>query len=140
MTRRGRAAVRGVAALELAILAPAVIVLALVAVFGGRMTQAESEVYAAAHSAARAGTLARTPAEAESAARQQAAATLGDHHVSCRQLTVTVDTASFRPGGFVSAQVHCTVDVADLAGLGLPGSISVSGSATSPIDLYRGTR
>ena len=122
-------------------MAPVLLAIALTAVFGGRITEAESRVYAAANAAARAGTLARTQAAAAGAAQQAATAALGTTSVTCRQLTTAVDTTAFRPGGFVTVTLRCSVDVSDLVGVTLlPGAVSVDGSATAPVDVYRGTR
>jgi hypothetical protein len=50
---------------------------------------------------------------------------------------VTTDTADFAPGGQVQVTVACHVDLADLVGVRLPASQSISSTATSVIDVYR---
>ena len=62
----------------------------------------------------------RRPAAAE--------ATLAGRGLSCSNLTVTVDTTDFRPGGIVATTVGCAVDLSDLTGLGLPGAPDPLGS------------
>ncbi len=87
--------------------------------------------------AARAASLARDPAAATSQAEVTAQAALASDHVTCDPLTVTPDTAGFRPGGQVSVQVSCTVSLAGLTLLHLTGSQTLTASFTSPIDVYR---
>jgi hypothetical protein len=50
---------------------------------------------------------------------------------------VTVDTSQFHRGGAVTVHLACTVTTHGLLGVGLPGSMTVSASSTSPLDLYR---
>ena len=127
---------RGGAAVELVLATPVIVVLLLFVVFLGRITTTEAELQDAAHSAARAASLARTPAVAVTAARQMAVAALGNRHLTCSPLAVAVDTATFRPGGEVVVTVTCTVDLADLAALHLAGSHTFSTSFTEPVDRF----
>lgn len=129
---------RGNAATELVLVTPVVLVLLMFAVFLGRITVAQSELQNAAHSAARAASIARTPSDALAAARQMAAAALGSRHVTCAPLTVGVDTTAFRPGGDVIVTVACTVDLADLGLLRIAGAQTLSTSFTEPVDRFEG--
>jgi Flp pilus assembly protein TadG len=103
----------------------------------GRIVSARMEVDGAAAQAARAASIARDPATATAMAKQAATTALGSDHVTCADLTVTTDTADFAPGGQVAVTVTCTVDLADLVGLRLPASQSISSTSTAVIDLYR---
>ena len=68
-----------------------------------------------------------------------AAATLGDHHVTCQNLTVALgDPTTFRAGGMVAATITCDVSLADVAIPGLPGQRRVWGRSVEVIDTYRG--
>ena len=58
--------------------------------------------------------------------------------LTCQPVAVTVDTSAFHPGGVVTARITCTVALADLAPLPVPGAETVQATATSPIDVYRG--
>lgn len=135
--RRGPRREEGLAALELAILAPLFIVMLLVVVAFGRVTQGRAMVNQAAAAAARAGSLAATPAQASADATREARATLSSAGLACSGATVTVDTGGFRPGGQVSVQVVCSVDLSHLALAGLPGAMSLTATAASPLENYR---
>lgn len=126
-------------ATELAVSIPLVLVLLVFIGVANRGVTARQDVDSVAEAAARAASLQRDPATAQTAAADAAVANLGDGRVTCTPLTVNVDTSSFEPGGSVTATVYCTVDYTDLAaGFPIPGSLTFSSSATSPIDLWRG--
>jgi Flp pilus assembly protein TadG len=120
------------------VLAPLLILLALFVVGLGRLAEAKLIVDDAAHQAARAASLARTPQTAREQATSTAEAVLDTRRASCAVLTVTVDTGQLRPGGLVTARVTCQVAFADLVGLGLPGRRQISSSFTSSVDVHRG--
>ncbi|GAA1119122.1 TadE/TadG family type IV pilus assembly protein [Kitasatospora arboriphila] len=130
---------RGSATTETVLAAPLLIMLLLIAVGAGRMTAARLGVEDAAHQAARAASLARTPGAARAAARHAADQALAGAGLACQQTAVTVDTAAFRPGGHVTATVSCTASLAGLAGAPLPGQRRLSQAFTSPVDTYRAT-
>ncbi|MGH2690367.1 MAG: TadE/TadG family type IV pilus assembly protein [Actinomycetota bacterium] len=129
---------RGSASVELVLVTPVLVLLMLFAVAGGRLASSRAEVDAAARDAARAASIARSGPAAERDGLAAAEATMADRGLSCRQLDVTIHTVDFRPGGTVAAVVTCAVDLADLTGLGLPGSRSVSSRFVEPVDLFRG--
>jgi Flp pilus assembly protein TadG len=91
----------------------------------------------AAAAAARAASLQRTPGQAIDAATRTATDDLDVAHSACRDVTVTVDTSNFRPGGTVTVKVACTVSLTDLPMTGLRPNWRVTASSTSPLDLYR---
>jgi Flp pilus assembly protein TadG len=127
----------GSVATELVLLTPLLLLMLLFVVALGRTVSARTEVDGAAAQAARAASIARDPATATAMAQQAATTALGSDHVTCANLTVTTDTADFEPGGQVAVTVTCTVDLADLVGLRLPASQSISSTSTSVIDVYR---
>ena len=129
----------GSVATELVLLTPLLLLMLLFVVALGRTVSARMEVDGAAAQAARAASIARDPATATAMAQQAATTALGSDHVTCANLTVTTDTADFEPGGQVAVTVTCTVDLADLVGLRLPASQSISSTSTSVIDVYRAT-
>lgn len=135
--RQARRRQHGAVSLELVLLTPIFLILLDFVVLGGRLSESQSQVDAAAHAAARAASLQRTVAAATSAARTVAADTLPQPGAGCRTLDVEVDTAAFRPGGVVVVTVRCDVSLSDLAWLPLPGTRSVTGTATSAVDTYR---
>lgn len=138
MTQRRRTE-RGAAAAELAILAPVVIMVIALMVGGARVWFARAAVTDTAYATARAATLERNAASAQASAQSLAAAALAD--VPCAGHTVTIETAGFAaPVGTpaqIRARITCTVDLADLFGLALPGSLTVEASAASALDTYR---
>lgn len=130
---------QGSATAELVLLTPLLILMLLFVVALGRTVSARMQVDGAAAQGARAASIARDPTTATAMAQQAATSALGSDHVTCGDLTVTTDTADFAPGGQVSVTVTCTVDLADLVGLRLPASQSISSTSTAVIDLYRAT-
>ena len=127
----------GLAALELAILAPVIVMMLLLVVGFGRVTHGRQLVDQAAAAAARAAALSNDPGSATAAARQAAADTLQLAGMSCAGMTVEVDTSAFGPGGQVGAGVRCTADLSGLALAGLPGRVTMTAAATAPLETYR---
>lgn len=129
----------GSVSLELAILAPALLLLLGVLVLVGRVETSSASVEQAARAAARDASIARTPDAARVSAVEAAQRELAGSR--CASSDVTVDTAGFTaPVGTDAAirvQVTCIVSVADLAIPGLPGTHTITGAATSPLDRYR---
>ncbi len=132
---------------ELALLAPALLLLVSFAVLAGRTQIAEGAVAEAARAAAREASLARDPGTAAALAGARAERTLAAQDLRCAPTSVDVDTAGFaappgqpgQPGqpGDVTVTVACTVGVADLLAPGLPGAVTVEAVFTSPVDAYR---
>jgi Flp pilus assembly protein TadG len=137
-SRRPQSGERGSAAAELVLVTPFLFLLLLFAVAAGRLVQARLDVDSAAQQAARAASLARTPAAASAQAMSVAQAALAGQSVSCSPAVITPDTADFVPGGEVTVQVTCTVHLSDLILLHVPGTETITSTFTSPIDTYRG--
>ncbi|MFF4989745.1 TadE/TadG family type IV pilus assembly protein [Streptosporangium saharense] len=128
---------RGATVVELVLLAPLLILLALFTVAMGRLATARLEVNNAAHQAARAASIARSPVLAAAAARSAAATALSSRRVTCARREVNVRLGSFRPGGNVTVTVICRVRMADLAMVRLPGSTALTSTFVVPIDYWR---
>lgn len=132
---------RGSAAIEAAILAPPLLLLIGVAIVGGRIQVAGGAIEEAAHDAARAASISRTKAEANTAAFAAAGATLSQEGLHCASLSVVPNLAGFDvPVGqpaTVSVSVTCVVDFSDLFGGGLPGAKSMTATYTSVLDTFR---
>lgn len=130
---------RGSVSLELAILAPSLLLLLGVLVLAGRVETSTSAVEQAARAAARDASLTRTADAARAAAATSAQRELAASR--CASTQITVDTTGFAaPLGTdasVRVQVVCAVSLADLGIPGLPGSRAIAGQATSPLDRYR---
>ena len=130
---------RGAVATEFAVLM-AVILLSFfaLAIYGGRVVQAENDVQSAAHEAARAASLEGTPGAAVTAARQVADANLARSGVACGGgASVSVDTSQFGPGGQVTVTVTCSASFSDVGSLGVADVKAFTASATEVIDTYR---
>ena len=85
-----------------------------------------------------AASIARSAGAATGNARQAAAATLTNAGISCRGFAVATDTSGFQPGGAVTVEVACTAALSDLGLLGVPGSQTLHGRYTAPVDRFRG--
>ncbi len=130
----------GGATIELVLCTPLLLALLMLAVLAGRVAQTRAEIDGAGRDAARAASIARDPVSASRAAHAAAVATLGQHGVTCRSLDVAVDTTSFRAGGTVAVRVACTIDLADLSLLRVPGSRTVTTRFVEPLDTFRETQ
>jgi len=130
---------RGSASLELAILAPAVLLLLGALVFAGRVETSSAAVEHAARVAARDASLARTADAARATAQTSAARELTGSDCVTSQVLVDPSgfTAPLGADATVDVSVTCTVSVADLAIPGLPGTRTITAQATSPLDRYR---
>jgi Flp pilus assembly protein TadG len=120
------------------LLTPLLVAVLLLVVLCGRLVTAKMDLQAAASAAARSASIARSDAAARAEADRTARETLAARGVTCQQVTVTVATGGLRPGGAVTVTVACTVPLADLALLAVPGSRTVQATATSPVDVWRG--
>ncbi len=133
---------RGSASIEAVIAGPAVILLILLVIFGGRVALAHQSVQGIAADIARAASLARSRAEARSSANTVAQAGLAQQ-LPCASHTVDLDLAGFtRPAGTpaaVTATVTCRVASGDLGLPGLP-DLTIRSTMTSPIDTWRERR
>ncbi len=137
----GSRADQGSAVVEMVLLAPVLLLFVLMVIFGGRWAIAQQAVQSAASEAARAASLARAPGEAAGDATSAATTSLTNQKVRCAPLDATVDTSGFAAavGGdaTVSATVTCVVDMSDISAPGIPGSRTLTSTATSPLDTYR---
>ncbi|MBO1756467.1 TadE family protein [Allobranchiibius sp. CTAmp26] len=131
----------GSAAIEAAIGVPAFMLFVLLVIFGGRVALAHEAVQSAAADAARSASLARTPGQAQHDGTSRAAMSLSAQSVHCVSQEVSVDTSGFAaPVGTpatVTAKVRCTVDLSDVSVPGVPGSMTITETTTSPLDTYR---
>jgi Flp pilus assembly protein TadG len=129
---------RGNAVTETVLVVPILLLVALFVVFVGRITSTNHDIDGAARDAARAASIAATPDSAIAAAQATTTATLAGRHVRCNELAVNVDTTAFTAGGNVTVSVACTVSLADVAGLLVPGSATLHAHAVEVVDRYRG--
>jgi len=128
----------GTAAGELIVLIPMIMLLLGFAIMVGRLSTSGQDVTSASRDAARAASLRQYPAAAQADANQAATNTMSKSGIGCQSLSVSVDTSQLQPGGQVSATVTCVVGLGDVAGLGIPGTRTVTATSTSPVDTHRG--
>ncbi|UOZ03405.1 TadE/TadG family type IV pilus assembly protein [Amycolatopsis sp. WQ 127309] len=128
---------RGSVTAEAVLLTPVlVILLVFVAVVVHRGVDARLRLDDAAHQAARAASLQRTPAAAAAASEATATAALARAGVVCRGIAVNTATSA-TAGTTVVVSVRCTVDFGQALVLGVPGTKTLSASAAEIIDVFR---
>ena len=136
-TARGE---QGSLTLELAILAPAILLLIGLMIVAGRVQVAAGGIEHAAAVAARAASESRTPDHARSAATIAVTEDLTDQDIECPDLSVQVDTSGFAaPLGqpaVVTTTVTCRLLLTDLTIPGLDGR-ALTSTASSPLDQWR---
>jgi Flp pilus assembly protein TadG len=120
-----------------ALVFPVTLVMTVLILATWQLTAAKLDVNTAAAAAARAASLQTSPADAEDAARQAAAAAMADAGRTCTSLTVAVETSEFTHGGFVEVRLVCHARTGDLLGLAAPGSVDLSAASRAPIERFR---
>jgi TadE-like protein len=123
-------------AIEVVLLTPVLIAFTLLVVAGGRLVERQSDVDSAARDAARTASIERSEGSARSVGE---AVTLRNGDTCDRPV---VDTSDWPPPGSVRAgsvtvTVTCQASYAGLGLIGLPGSATVIGTSTAPVDQYR---
>ncbi|MFE9454055.1 TadE family protein [Streptomyces sp. NPDC006739] len=131
----------GSAAIEAAIVLPALIMFICLAIAGGRIVTSGAKIDAAAEDAAREASIHRTAASAQSAAQQAAAESLNDQGITCASTSVSINTGGLSVPvgqvGTVTVTVTCTVTLSDLLLPGVPGAKTLTSTATSVVDQFR---
>ncbi|SOC50036.1 Flp pilus assembly protein TadG [Blastococcus aggregatus] len=132
---------RGSESVELAILLPVGLLLVAMLVVGARIALAGDRISGVAGIAARDASLARSAAAAQQIATETATTALTSQGLHCINVQIRVDTSGFSapPGASasVTVAVSCTVNLSDIGVAGLPGSRTLTDSATSPLDPAR---
>ncbi|QDP94712.1 pilus assembly protein [Microlunatus elymi] len=128
-------------AIELVILAPALMILLGLVVAGARIWFVRSTLTEAAYSGARAASIQRSIDSAAEAATAAADAQLQTDGVDCAQRRISFDLGGFRaPVGqpaAVTGVVRCRVEFGDVLLPGFPGSLWLTGRSSAVIDTYR---
>ncbi|MGW3149742.1 TadE/TadG family type IV pilus assembly protein [Streptomyces sp. NPDC001177] len=131
----------GSAAIEAAIVLPALIMFLCLAIAGGRIVTSGAKIDSAAEDAAREASIHRTAAAAQSAAQSAAAESLDDQGIKCASTSVSINTGGLSVPvgqvGTVTVTVTCTVNLSDLLLPGVPGAKTLTSTATSVVDQYR---
>jgi Flp pilus assembly protein TadG len=126
------------ALVEVAVLLPMLLGLALGIVALGRIVQAQTGVIALAHEAARAGALARTPDEAVASMRQRIDDVSSGVGLDARAVSLDWDVSTFgRENGRVAATVQYPVNLSDLPLLGWSPPVRVTAAHVEWVDPFR---
>lgn len=132
---------RGAAALEFAIVVPALGLLIAMTIGTARVWYAHTVVEQIASTSARAASLEHTPSAARAAAERIAREQASTRGLNCAALSVDVDVRGFQvPVGQpaqVRSRVACSVPLGDLIVPGWPGQWGLDAEATSVLDRYR---
>jgi Flp pilus assembly protein TadG len=121
---------------------PLVIMFLFLVILAGRVTDANSDVVAAANDAARVASLQASGAEAATKAQLAAEATLAGEGLECVggvQVDMSVEGASgFGRGAVVVTDVSCDVATSDLLLLDIGGGVvTVREQGREPVDTHR---
>ena len=127
----------GSLAVELVLLAPVLLMVAMGSLVFGRVSEARQQVVEAARAGAEAAAILPTVGTAQWVGSMNAVIDVIGRTHTCSHVSISVDTANFVPGGTVTVRVACQVLLSDLAFPGVPGSTVVQASATAPLDPYR---
>jgi Flp pilus assembly protein TadG len=128
---------RGSLTVELVLLAPVLLVVVLATLVFGRLSEARQQVVEASRAGAEAAAVLPTVGTAQWVGSINSVINLIGRTHTCAHVTIVIDTAHFVPGGYVTARVNCVVRLSDIGFPGIPGSTTVTASATAPLDPYR---
>ncbi|HEY2306786.1 MAG TPA: TadE/TadG family type IV pilus assembly protein [Streptosporangiaceae bacterium] len=133
---------RGSISVELAVLAPGLVLLLLLVAAGARVVEVQGHIDGAARDAARAASIARSYGQAVAAAQQAAQADLGTTSL-CAPGTVAVQVAGYpavpmatTAGAAVTVTVTCQVDMSPFRALGFGVTKGFTGQAVAPLDPF----
>jgi Flp pilus assembly protein TadG len=128
-------------AVEIALLAPALVLVLGLLVAGGRLWFARTSVVEAAQTSARAASLARSPGQAAAVGTDAGRESMTTAGLRCATSSVRVSTAAFAvPVGTpatVTSDVTCSVPFGDVFLPGMAGSLDLVGHGSAALDTYR---
>jgi Flp pilus assembly protein TadG len=129
---------RGTAAVEMALLAPVLVVLVAAVVAAGRIVETKSAVLAVARESARAASEASDPSSARSAAASAANRVAAGLGLDPARLALSQSSGGFGRGEPYRVSASYEVRLADLPGLGvLPGSFVLSAEHAELIQRFK---
>ncbi len=139
MTRGGRPRQEGDDAgsmsIEMLFLVPILLAFTMLVVAAGRYADLHGRVDAVSRDAARAASMARSYPDAVAAAQQTADQSVQSlKGAKCSPVDLKGD---FVAGGTITVTVSCTISLQSLALRGLPGSVTIRGESSAPLDIYR---
>ncbi|MGO2720759.1 MAG: TadE/TadG family type IV pilus assembly protein [Brachybacterium tyrofermentans] len=133
---------RGSSSTEAAIIAPALFLILGVLLAVASFATGQQAVTTAAHSSARAASLATSQTDAVQRVEGAFTNELQQRGISCTNVSVDVDATAFAsaPGqtSSVRSTITCTLPYAEVIPVpGLPGTRTITVESTSPLDTYR---
>ena len=145
--------IRGIVSVEIALLAIALLGGVHMLFLAGRLSEANGRTQDIASEAARLASQAQngadaqkrvadflkgdTPKSSPSQSSPSQSSTASRTSDACGKLQATVDISDFSRGGSVSVKVRCSVSLADLALVRIPGSLTFEAEAAEVIDVLR---
>lgn len=131
----------GSATLELVIWSVPITVILIFAAAGFRMTSTLQSIDSAAAAAARAASLESDTTSATAAAHSIAIDQLALDNVDCVSLDINVDAsgvnAPLGQTGTITANIKCSVSLANATLIGLPGTKDITATSTVPYDAFK---
>jgi TadE-like protein len=138
VSRARRRSEAGSLAIEMAMLAPSLLLIfALIFVYG-RAAQVNGTLESGTRDAARSVTLARSYDEAVDRANAVLLDAMKDAPQSCQDTLHVHIVGTYEAGEPVTVDADCTYDISDLGLPGAPGDLTAESSFTSMLDPYRG--
>lgn len=128
----------GSLAIELAMVAPGLLLIFGLIFAYGRAAQVNGTLESGTRDAARSVTMARSYDEALQRANAVMLDALKDAPQSCQNTLHLEISGKYEPGKPVTVSTHCTYGLSDLGLPGAPGSVTAKSSFTSMLDPYRG--
>jgi Flp pilus assembly protein TadG len=122
------------------IVAPVLLIVVVLMVALGRVDSAQGDVQSAARAGVQAAVTAPDPSGAEIQATSAAQSSLAGAGLTCTAPLISVDTANFVAGGWVSVSVTCVTSLADVSvpgAPGAPGAKTLTATSSAHIDPYR---
>lgn len=137
--RRAGAPDRGSMTVELAVIAPGLILLLLLIGAAGRVVESQGHIDGAARDAARAASLAQSPGQADQLALQSASADLSTGW--CAAGSVSAQVSGFPagpagPGQDVTVTISCNVNMSPFTLLGFRPAMQFTGTGVAPLDPF----
>ena len=145
--------VRGIVSVEIALLAVALLGGMHMLFLAGRLSEANGRTQDIASEAARLASQAQngadaqkrvadflkggTPKSSPSQSSPSKSSPASGASGACSKPQATVDISDFSRGGSVSVRVRCSVQLAELALVRIPGSLTLEAEATEVIDVLR---
>ena len=127
----------GSAIAELVIVAPVLLIVIVLMVSLGRIDSAQGDVESAARAGVQAAVVQADSSDAQSQATTAVQGTLAGAGLTCTAAGISVDTANFVAGGWVSVTVTCVTSLADVSVPGVPGTKTLTATSSAHIDPYR---